>query len=99
MMSIRTIAISVLGVAISTSLLCAQDLSKYREFNLATNLPVVAKQLQVKPSVAKTIHQRPAVIQELDWQVPDRDPFFIGDVGGGSSCCLHRGAKALSAVD
>lgn len=79
MTSIRTIAISVLGVAVSTSLLCAQDLSKYREFNLGTSLPVVAKQLQVKPSVAKTIHQRPAVIQELDWQVPDRDPKQAGD--------------------
>jgi hypothetical protein len=46
----------------------SQDLSRYREFQLGSKLPVVAKQLQVKPSDAKVTHQRPAVIQELEWQ-------------------------------
>jgi hypothetical protein len=44
------------------------DLSRYREFQFGTNLPTVAKQADVKPSEAKAVHQRPAVIQELQWR-------------------------------
>jgi hypothetical protein len=51
----------------------AQDLSRYREFQLRTNLPAVAKQIGAKPSDAKAIHERPAVIQELEWRNPLRD--------------------------
>jgi hypothetical protein len=51
----------------------AQDLSRYREFQLGTNLPAVAKQIGAKPSDAKAIHERPAVIQELEWRNPLRD--------------------------
>ena len=32
------------------------------------SLPVAAKQADVKPSEAKVIYQRPAVIQELEWR-------------------------------
>ncbi len=68
MTNIRTIVISMLGVAFSASLLYAQDLSTYREFQLGTSLPVVAKQVRMKLTEAKTTHQRPALIQELEWQ-------------------------------
>ncbi len=46
----------------------AQDLSRYREFQFGMNLPAVAKQADMKPSEARTIHQRPGLIQELNWQ-------------------------------
>jgi hypothetical protein len=49
-------------------LIHAPDLSKYREFQFGTNLLVVAKQVDMEPSEARVIHQRPAVIQELDWR-------------------------------
>jgi len=49
-------------------LIYAQDLSKYRQFQLGMNLLAVAKQADVKPSEAKVIYQRPAVIQELEWR-------------------------------
>jgi hypothetical protein len=45
-----------------------QDLSRYREFQLGMNLLAVAKQAHVEPSEARVIHQRPAVIQELEWR-------------------------------
>jgi hypothetical protein len=43
----------------------AADLAKYRNFQLGTDLPDVAKQIGVSPSEAKAIHRRPALIQEL----------------------------------
>jgi hypothetical protein len=66
--SIRTIVSSILGLGFFASPLYAQDFSRYREFRLGTSLPVVAKQARMKPAEARTTHQRPALIQELEWQ-------------------------------
>jgi hypothetical protein len=46
----------------------AGDLSKYRKFQLGTDLPTVARQLGASPSQARVIHRRPALIQELAWR-------------------------------
>jgi hypothetical protein len=46
----------------------AADLAKYRNFQLGTDLPAVAKQIGVSPSEAKAIHRRPVLIQELEWR-------------------------------
>src|SRR3970040_318230 len=56
-------------VVIATSLLSAQDLSRYREFQLGTSLAAVAQQVGVTPE-ARVLHQRPELIQELMWQPP-----------------------------
>jgi hypothetical protein len=53
----------------------AQDLSRYREFQFGMTLLAVAKQADMKPSEARLIHQRPALIQELEWQ----PRHFLGD--------------------
>jgi len=55
--------------AVSVSSIEAQDLSMYREFQLGMNLLAVAKQADVEPSEARVIHQRPALIQELEWRL------------------------------
>jgi hypothetical protein len=73
MISLRTVAISVLGDALSGPLTCSLDFSRYRKFQLGTTLPVVAEQMRVKPSEAKAIHERPAAIQELARQAPFTD--------------------------
>ena len=52
----------------------AQDLSKYREFQFGMDLVAVAKVTGMKPSEARTIHERPAMIQELEW----RPQLFLG---------------------
>ncbi len=54
--------------AVSVSSIEAQDLSRYRKFQLGMNVLAVAKQAHVEPSEARVIHQRPAVIQELEWR-------------------------------
>jgi len=56
----------LLGVMSAATL--AADLSKYREFQLGTDLPTVAKLAASSPSRAKTVQSRPALIQELEWR-------------------------------
>ena len=46
----------------------AGDLSRYRNFELGSDLATVAKQAAADPSQAKVIHSRPALIQELEWR-------------------------------
>lgn len=46
----------------------AGDLSKYREFQLGTDLATIAKQTGASIAQAKAIHRRPVLIQELDWR-------------------------------
>ncbi len=66
----RFLGVSLQADPVSAPLIHAQDLSRYREFQLGMNLLAVAKQADMKPSEARAIHQRPAVIQELEWRLP-----------------------------
>jgi hypothetical protein len=68
MNSTRTLVLSITWALLSAPLVGAQDLSRYREFQIGMNLAAVAKLANEKPSEAKMVHQRPAVIQELEWQ-------------------------------
>ncbi len=68
MISIRDFASSIFGAEISAPVIDSQDLSRYRDFQFGTTLLEIAEQGHLKPSEARTIHQRPAVIQELEWQ-------------------------------
>jgi hypothetical protein len=49
-------------------LIFAQDLSKYRQFHLGMDLPAAAENAGMEPSQARLIHQRPVLIQELEWR-------------------------------
>jgi hypothetical protein len=60
----------IIGFVLSAHVLQAQDRSRYRDFRLGSDLPSVAALAKVSPAAAKTIHQRPAVIQELEWRPP-----------------------------
>lgn len=64
----RSALVSFLVFGMMSAATLAGDLSKYRDFQLGTDLPTVAKQTGVNPSQAKTIHLRPALIQELEWR-------------------------------
>lgn len=68
MINTRSYVISISLAVLSMPLIYAQDLSSYRGFKLGMNLAAAAKQADVKPSEAKVIYQRPAVIQELEWR-------------------------------
>jgi hypothetical protein len=68
MSRIRIFAIAALCGLFSGPRLSAADLSRYREFG--TDLPAVAKQAGIKMPDAKPLHRRPALIQQLRWQLP-----------------------------
>jgi hypothetical protein len=70
MINTRTLTITALGLVLSTHALQAQDRSRYRDFRLGGDLRSVAALTNVAASTAKTVHQRPAVIQELEWRPP-----------------------------
>ena len=72
---VSILAIAILWTVLASPPACAADLSSYREF---LNLPVVAKLVSMNSSEARVIHQRPEVIQELDWQ-PGRYPGSSAD--------------------
>lgn len=66
-MTARCLSVSVLCLVLLTPLIRAQDLSRYRDFQFGMNLLEVAKQADLKPSEARMVHERPAMIQELEW--------------------------------
>jgi len=70
MTSLRDFAISIWGYEPSAPLPYSQALSWYRGFRFGADLRAVAKQAHVRPSDARVIHERPVVIQELEWQAP-----------------------------
>jgi len=75
MISARSLVIAISWAVLSTPLIYAQDLSQYRKLQFGMNLLSAAQQTGMKPSEARTIHQRPALIQELEW----RPQHFLGD--------------------
>ena len=48
-------------------MLSAAELSTYRGFQFGMDLSAAAQQAGVKASDAKRVHQRPALIEELEW--------------------------------
>ena len=70
MITLRKIAVSAFLIALSAPLIRAQDLSNYRDFRFGMSLGAVARLAGMNPEEAKTLHLRPALIQELWWQRP-----------------------------
>ena len=60
-------ALVVIFGAITPAVL-GQNLSRYREFQLGTDLPTIARQAGATASQATVIHSRPALIQTLSWR-------------------------------
>src|ERR1041384_2552631 len=67
MIHVRTVVACIFCAALFSSGGAAQDLSKYRDFEFGMRVGAVAEVLQASASSAKTVHQRPQVIQTLDW--------------------------------
>src|ERR1700680_4428028 len=63
-----TLALTAAGLLLSTSLLQGQDRSRYRDFQLGGDLPSISALTGVAQSEVKTLHERPAVMQELQWR-------------------------------
>jgi hypothetical protein len=65
----RIFALAIAWVVVSSSVISAQDLSRYREFQLGMRMVTVAQQAGITPE-PHVLLRRPALIQELMWQPP-----------------------------
>ncbi len=65
-----TLAATCVAVVLATQAVLAQDGGHYRDFQLGSNLESVAMLTAVSASQAKTVHTRPAVMQDLQWRRP-----------------------------
>jgi hypothetical protein len=68
MMNARTLAVVVCGIACLTRGASGQSVSQYRNFALGSDVASVSALAGIEPAAAKTIHQRPAVLQDLEWR-------------------------------
>jgi hypothetical protein len=67
MIHVRLGCIGMLCGVMGTSLV-ARDFSSYRGIHFGANVAVVVKQAGMSLADARVVHQRPALIQEVDWQ-------------------------------
>jgi hypothetical protein len=58
------------GLILGGQLAFAQDMSRYRAYVLESSLDSVVAASGARAADAKTLHERPAIIQELEWRAP-----------------------------
>jgi len=66
----HAIGAGAIALMLSTALLSGQGAAHYRDFQLGSTLASVAALTGVAASDAKTLHERPANLQELVWRRP-----------------------------
>ena len=68
----RALSTAALPVCLAFGVMSAAsltgDLSKYRNFQLGSDLSTVLKQAEASPSQVTVVHRRPALMQELEWR-------------------------------
>ena len=67
-LNIRPLAFTLCLVTVSAQPVVAQEVVRYREYVLGSDLATVAKLAGAPVSSAKTVHSRPAVLQDLEWR-------------------------------
>ncbi len=65
----RPLVIAV-GFILGAQLTLAQDMSRYRAYALGSSLDSVVAASGARGADAKTLHERPATIQQLEWRAP-----------------------------
>jgi hypothetical protein len=68
MMNKCTLSVCAFGVLLMAQRLDGQGPAQYREFALRSDVATVSKLTGVPPSELKTIHERPAMLQDLQWR-------------------------------
>ena len=66
----RALAVAAIGFVFATHSLQSQGRARYRDFQLGGDLPSITALTGVALSEVKTIHQRPAIMQQLQWSRP-----------------------------
>jgi hypothetical protein len=113
MKMLRSSILCISALLLTAALVRGQDFSKYRGFTLGTNLANVLRLSDQKPGDVKTIHVRPALIQELTWWPPSSPgtssrpdsveqilfSFSNGDLYKISVTYDHSSTEGLTAAD
>jgi len=68
MIRLNASSAALLSALLGTSVLCAADFSTYRGFELGTSMAEATKHPGVNPLQVRVVHNRPALIQELEWR-------------------------------
>jgi hypothetical protein len=68
-----TVAFLTAAFIFIPAMLCAGDFSSYRGLQFGMNVSAAAKQAGTKPAEVRIAHERPALIQEMEWQPRSRD--------------------------
>ena len=71
----RTRARTVLSGLVHAPVAAAPDVSRYRAYVLESSLDAIVEDSGVRASDVQMVHERPAMIHELEW----RPPFLISD--------------------
>jgi hypothetical protein len=67
-MKSRTLALGLLALLLSTAAVTSQSRASYRDFQLGGDAASVAALAGVAASTATVVHQRPALMQDLEWR-------------------------------
>ena len=70
MINMRVAAIAALGFVLGGQPVVAQAPFKYREYALQSHVASVVTISAARATDIKTLHERPALIQELEWRAP-----------------------------
>lgn len=62
------LALGAVGVVCATHVLDGQRFSTYRQFELGSDVAAVSAAAGIPASAAKVVHQRPALLQDLEWR-------------------------------
>ena len=82
----RILLIAVIVLVFSPQIGSAQDLTRYRAYVLESSLASVISASGARAADAKTLHERPAKIQELEWKAPYvRSGTELADPVGGAA--------------
>jgi len=68
MITIRTGTILIAVLSLTAPLLHAQDLGHHRDMRLGSNVLAVTTAYGLSSKDAKTVHERPALVQNLEWR-------------------------------
>lgn len=66
----RALGVGAIGVMLSMCVVQGQIEARYRVFQLGASLASVSEVVGVPASAAKTVHARPAILQDLEWRRP-----------------------------
>jgi len=67
LLNARTLTIGLFGIALLGQHLDAQEFSRYRTFDLGGSVAAVLTSTGAAASDVKTLHERPAILQDLEW--------------------------------